>query len=197
MPALANPKHEKFAQLVAAGQDQTDAYRVAASPKTPDNPGVSVRAHLWANKDEISSRIAELRTMISDRVEKVYAEITVDRIAEEWRRIAFLDPRRIVSEEGGLINPKDLPEDVAAAISSIEWTDKGGLKLRFWDKNVALTGLAKWRRMLVEQHEHGRPGEFGLPRQPDEARELLDRIRAEKALAKGAAPVALPGKERA
>ena len=39
--------------------------------------------------------------------------------------------------------------------------------------------------MLVEQHEHGRPGEFGLPRQPDEARELLDRIRAEKALAKG------------
>lgn len=196
MPALPNPKWEKFAQLVANGASQAEAYKTAVSAGIKRVSIDQSASRLMAD-EKVASRIEELQEIAARHIDKAYAEITVDRIAEEWRRIAFLDPRRIVSEEGGLINPKDLPEDVAAAISSIEWTDKGGLKLRFWDKNVALTGLAKWRRMLVEQHEHGRPGEFGLPRQPDEARELLDRIRAEKALAKGAAPVALPGKERA
>lgn len=110
----------------------------------------------------------------------VKAEITVDRTILEYRRIALADIRKAVrwrsdvqiigaDDDGNqirqtgneliLVDSDDLDDDTAAAISEVQLTDKGGLRIKFHSKPQALDGLAKYLRMWVEQHEHtGRGG---------------------------------------
>jgi phage terminase small subunit len=76
-------------------------------------------------------------------------------IAWEYKRIGFSDIRNIFDENGNLINIKDIPDDPAANIASIEvfeeWQGKGAerkyigstKKIKFYDKVNALDKLAK------------------------------------------------------
>lgn len=56
MPRLDNPKHERFAQLVAKGMPSSRAYRAAGYSDV--NTGNA--SHLTAN-DSVASRVAELQ----------------------------------------------------------------------------------------------------------------------------------------
>lgn len=70
MPVLGNPKHERFAQELAKGKTQSDAY-VAAQYR----PSRSAAARLAADVN-ICARVAELSERVALRTELTVAALT-------------------------------------------------------------------------------------------------------------------------
>jgi phage terminase small subunit len=74
------------------------------------------------------------------------AEISVERVLEEYRRIGFSDVRRLLDADGNLLPPANWPDDAAAAVQSIQFIPKAGgvvvTKLKLWPKTDALKQLA-------------------------------------------------------
>ncbi len=67
MPVLDNPKHEKFAQLVAKGKSQAEAY---AKVYGGDIEGVRANAsRLMTSNDNICQRVAEIQQGAASKVE--------------------------------------------------------------------------------------------------------------------------------
>ena len=74
MPTLKNPRHERFAQLLASGKTATDAYEQAGY-KRSDSNGPNL-----ARTDEISGRVAEINGETLERERKIQA-IATERCA--------------------------------------------------------------------------------------------------------------------
>lgn len=72
MPALENPKHERFAQGLAKGKSQAEAY--ADAGYKPSEPNAS---RLTRN-DKVQARVAELQDIGSMR-----AEVTIESLIRE------------------------------------------------------------------------------------------------------------------
>lgn len=70
MPALANAKHERFAQELAKGRTQAEAYATAGY--APSEPNAS---RLTSN-DKVAARVAEILERAATRVEVTVAGIT-------------------------------------------------------------------------------------------------------------------------
>lgn len=77
MPALENPKHERFAQELAKGKTQAEAY--AEAGYKPSEPNAS---RLTSN-DKVKARVAELMNRAAIR-----AEISIAGVTESLLRIA-------------------------------------------------------------------------------------------------------------
>lgn len=72
------------------------------------------------------------------------SDITAERVVQELGRVALFDIRRIFDDEGNLLPVSELPADVAAALSSIEFANgSSGTKYRAHDKNSALVALCR------------------------------------------------------
>ena len=97
MPVLKNARHEAFAQALAKGKTQEEAYALAGY-----KPSRHHASHL-ATKRNVADRVAEIKARVADRAEWSAAE-----------RIAMLD--RIAAD-----NEK---KDPRAAISAIAETNK-------------------------------------------------------------------------
>ena len=76
--------------------------------------------------------------------------VTADRVMMEIARIAFADPRAVMSwgpDGVALRNSSDLSDDEAAAVAEVSetWTDSGGgsRKVKMHDKVAALEKLAR------------------------------------------------------
>ena len=92
-------------------------------------------------------------------------EVKQDRVLLELARIGFASIKDAFDENNNLKEIKDLDDDVAAAISSIEIEDlfdgRGAdrthigytKKIKFWNKNDALNTIAKHLGMLKEKME--------------------------------------------
>ena len=101
-------------------------------------------------KPHIRARIQQLRAEMG----KAF-NISRERIAQEYARIAFSDLRKIFNDDGALKLPKDWDDDTTAAIAGVdtdelfEWIDgaKSRIgdtkKLKMSDKRAALDSLAK------------------------------------------------------
>lgn len=114
-------------------------------------------------KPEIAQAIAVAQ---EERARRTH--VTQDMIIRELARIGFSDLRKMMTDTGALIDPRDWDDDTAAAVSSLEIVtkptrecDEDGEKLvsyihkiKTWDKNSALDKLAKHLGMFVEKHEH-------------------------------------------
>jgi phage terminase small subunit len=72
MPALQNPKHERFAQELAKGKSATDAYVIAGYKLSEQN------AHRLTRNDDVKTRVAE----IVDRG-AIRSEITLASLMQE------------------------------------------------------------------------------------------------------------------
>ena len=115
MPALNDPQHEAFALHVAEGKSKRDA-AVAAGYSEKSASTIGGRL---SKKVEISRRIEELQAQVATAVvEKV--SITVDRLLEEYAKLAFLDIRKAFDSKGCLLPIHELDEETAAAIARIE-----------------------------------------------------------------------------
>ncbi|MDT2024554.1 terminase small subunit [Methylocella sp. CPCC 101449] len=210
MPVLDNPRHELFAQAIAKGASQREAYKSAGYEAGADTV-VDAAASRLLSDVKVKLRIAELLEVAAQA-----AGATAERIAAELSKIAFSDIRKAVqwgkspvdqtsdnADPNGLrIYPVELvpsetiDENTAAAVSEVSLTQTG-IKIKMHDKMAALNSLAKYRGMFIEKHEltgkDGGPIEavgwsnMSLPEKRDFARRfaflLSDGLRASEALA--------------
>lgn len=96
----------------------------------------------------------------SERVE--FIKVTVQRVLEEYSRIAFLDIGDAFEAAGGLKPIHEIPEDIRRAIAGIEVVNyeedgdgKGAIgklhKIKLLDKTKALQDLGKHLGMFIER----------------------------------------------
>lgn len=150
MPSLTNSKHEAFAQALAKGKSQADAY--AEAGYAPSEP----HASRLARNGKVVARVAELAEKSALR-----AELDVARILKELSRVGLSDLRGLFKEDGSIKKPSEWDDDLAAAISSIEVVSKGSgdgpveyvSKVKLWDKNAALEKIGKHFSMFIERQE--------------------------------------------
>lgn len=120
MPALSNPKHERFAQALAKGMTQAEAY--ADAGYKPSEPNAS---RLTSN-DKVQARLAELQERAAVR-----AEITVASITERLLAIATKAEK---SEEAPMLQ--------AARASLMDAAKLNGLVIEKSDHQHKHTGLS-------------------------------------------------------
>lgn len=124
-------------------------------------------AKVKASQKLAKPHIAELvKKALEERRNRV--NLDADRILEEVGRLALSDMRRAFDEHGKLLDPRDWPDDVAAAIASVESAEEGGgkdgrplvmvRKIRAWDKPSALQLAMRHLGMLVDRKEVSGPG---------------------------------------
>lgn len=131
-------QQEVFAQHVAAGKNQAEAYRLAYPGSEKWKPTA-----LWAKasnmmaRDYIQARVKGLQAEASDAVK---VEISV--LLREALRIATSDIAGII-RDGKVLLPDELDAKTRAAVASFEIDEYGRVKYKFWDKNAALEKLFK------------------------------------------------------
>lgn len=76
-------------------------------------------------------------------------DITADRVLVELGRLAFVDVSKAFDENGALLKPHDMPEEVRAALAGVDYAKSGDMVARFTDKTRALELVGKhlgmWR----------------------------------------------------
>lgn len=157
MPVLENPKHERFAQELALGRTQVEAYETAGYKPSDSN------AAKLAGKPEIQERVAEITGKAAER-----AEISKARVLEELAKIGFAnmaDYMRAGKDGDPYLDFSELTRDQAAALVEVTVEDfKDGrgeaardvrrVKFKLADKRAALVDIGKHLGMFVEKHEH-------------------------------------------
>lgn len=152
---LDNARHERFAQELAKGASQVEAYRLAGYAPIEANASRLIR------NDKVATRVAELKLAAAERT-----EITKARVLEELGKIGFSDIRKMFTN-GGLQRIEDLDDDAAACLSSVEVITRrvpgcdrddpeyeNVSKIKLWDKRAALVDIGKHFGMFTEKHEH-------------------------------------------
>lgn len=107
-------------------------------------------ASLILTYPNVIALLNELNQTIKDR-----AIVTKEQIAAEWVKIGFSDVRKLFDSDSRLLEIKEIPDDIAASLSSVEvdqlwgWTIDGRVqigdtkKVKLWDKPKALTALTE------------------------------------------------------
>lgn len=122
MPALPNPKHERFAQCIADGDSTAQAYRSAGfSAKNPQ--AAASGGKRLKSQPQIAARIVEISTRrmhITEQAETIAMHRAVEKLAisrerviTELARLGFADLRRAVKwgrREIALITDEADPE---------------------------------------------------------------------------------------
>lgn len=100
MPALSNPKHERFAQLLVKGKSASEAY-VEAGYSANDGNAIRLKGN-----EKVQSRVAEIQERAAIRV-----EVSVASITERLLRLA--DKGEELAEASGLSVARAAAMDVA------------------------------------------------------------------------------------
>lgn len=87
MPALKNPKHEKFAQACALNVPASVAYREHVSGGKCSDGTAEVTGSTLSNESKVALRIAELRNKVALKAEKSF-DMTKDKWLERLHGIA-------------------------------------------------------------------------------------------------------------
>jgi phage terminase small subunit len=115
------------------------------------------------NADKIGSQLLG-KSRVSTAIQLVTearsrrTEIAADNVVREIARLAFFDPRRLFDVKGKFLPIAKWPDEVAAAISSIEIVKAKGkgkkpdliTKVRFWDKSKNLELLGRHLRIFLD-----------------------------------------------
>lgn len=85
------------------------------------------------------------------------AEWAMERVLQEIQLIGTVDIRRAYDDSGALLSPKDMPEDVARALASVDVSedDDGNVshRIKLIDKLKALELIGKNFGLFVDKHE--------------------------------------------
>lgn len=98
-----------------------------------------------------------LETALKDR--EARTQITQDRVLREFARIAFLDPRKLFSDDGSPLRITDLDDDTAAAVIGLDVATIGNgdvgigevQKIKLADKVQALTQVGRHLGMFNDK----------------------------------------------
>jgi phage terminase small subunit len=142
-----NDRQRKFAdEYLITNSGTKSAIAAGYSPRT-----AKVKASQLLVDEEIEAYIIEKRKDVAKK-----HGVTLDRVIEEYSKIAFFDIREIYDTDGGLISVKQLDDNSAGAIASVksleEWgeDDNGdrtiigtSREVKVFDKIRALQDLGK------------------------------------------------------
>lgn len=104
MPILTNQKHEHFASLVAKGVDREQAYIDAGFSEN----GARTSSHRLLQRDDIQSRVNEIKNKLLDKVQEKAAvdkAWVIDQLIENVK----LGKCETVDEETGKVRVPNLP----------------------------------------------------------------------------------------
>jgi phage terminase small subunit len=167
MPILKNPKHEKYAQLLAKLQSQDAAYAGAGY-----KPNASHASRL-ARNGKVKARVAELVAIGAEK-----AGIEIADVLAELAKIGFanmMDYSRVTDEGEPFIDLSEMTRNQAAAVQQFAIEDfKDGrgedardvrkVTFKLHDKRAALVDIGKHLGMFKELHEHiGKDGAALVP----------------------------------
>lgn len=150
------PMQERFCQEYVKDLNATQAaIRAGYSAATADTQGPRLLGNVG-----VASRVAELQQTVADK-----AGVTALGLLTELRRVAYADMRSIFDADGKLLPIKDLSDDVAATLASVEIERRieghgedaevyHVHKVKRWDKLKAVEMLMKHLNLLVDRTEH-------------------------------------------
>ena len=161
---------ERFCVELAKSGNGSDSYRIAF-PNSKAKPSViNVLASKLMAQGKIKVRIAELRASTVKQ-----NDMDLERWAKEVTRLATVDPRKLMHEDGRIKMPNELDEDTAAAVASFEFDVDGSIKYKFWSKTQALDMAAR-HQGAYEKDNVQRGGLFDhLPREV--VKQIADRLK--------------------
>ncbi len=142
------------------------------------------------------ARRADVAAAIADAIaaRRLRAQLTADRVLQEYARIAFADIRRIADFGSGHLKVHDgslMEDDDAAAIAQVTPAagGKGGVRVKLYDKKSALDAIARHLGLFGAPRTHGQqpPGVTTLvdPRLAAQQARLILRERLAKLVANG------------
>lgn len=137
------PKRERFAQEVARGKSQADAYRIAFNAERMKPDTIHKRASELMADGWVAGRVKELQGLAADEV-----VVDVKALLQEAKRLVFSDIRNIMKPDGTLKLPHELDADTAASVKSFKMDEYGKVEYQFWDKNSAMERLFKHKGLF-------------------------------------------------
>lgn len=161
MPALKNPKHEKFAQAIVDGLKQGDAYEVAGYPRSPS------AASQLANKSEVQVRVQELisekqahASEIGDDLDNLPGELT-----REWLVLTLMKNVQL-AQKVGQIAPANKAVEMLAELIGYSFKKPGGAikpddekpsDESGFDMNKMSEGIGNLGEMLAKREAAAKP----------------------------------------
>lgn len=117
--------------------------------------------------------VAHLQQLMDERAQRT--QVTADRVITEVARLGFADLRRLFDDKGALLPVQEWPDDVAAAIASVEVDElfegfgenrvQVGYtkKVKLWDKGKALEMLGRHLKLWIDRAELSGPNGGPIP----------------------------------
>jgi len=134
-----------YAYFANKGNATEAAIKAGYSKKTASQTASRLLTYV-----NVKNIIKELNETIKER-----AIVTKEQIAAELAKIGFSDIRKVFDENSRLLEIKDIPDDVAACLASVEVDQLWGMtpdgkvqigdtkKVKVWDKLKALAQLTE------------------------------------------------------
>lgn len=132
-----------YAYFNNGGNATQAAVEAGYSPKTATQTASRLLTYV-----NVKTLINSLQEVVKER-----AIVTKEQIAKELYNVGFSDLRKLFDENGKLLNPKEIPDDIASALGSIEVDQLWAMgidgkeqvgetkKVKMWDKLRALSQL--------------------------------------------------------
>jgi hypothetical protein len=138
-------RRRRFVDQYVTGLTSAEAIR-AIGCKSPHARSI---ANKWLRDPDVAEAVDQrTREAMAD------AGVRQMRAMQELYAIATSDPRKVVSKDGKPLSLHELPDDIAACISSVDVEDisingETGVryKYRFWDKVKALDKLGQYLKL--------------------------------------------------
>ncbi len=153
-------KQETFVQGLMKGLTQYAAYKAAYDCGNMLRSTIDEKACLALKVPKVAARYQELKDKLAER-----NMVTIERVVQEYARLAFFDPRKLFNDDGTPKTLGELDDDTAAAIAGLEvseiWEGSGDerqyvgdlKKYKLANKLGALDSIGKHLGMFIERKE--------------------------------------------
>jgi hypothetical protein len=184
MPKLKNKRHEAFALELVKGHSAAQAYRNAYSSETTDEVAYAASSRLLRKFKEIQLRVDEIRAQIlpalNGNLNKPLTESAPRGGSDAKVKAAIIDKAWIISmlARNARIAMGDekikmmiADKNSEAGVKEVEISDRDAAAA---NKALELLGKTAEIRMFVEQHEHGKAGDFSTMTDEQLRREIIN-----------------------
>lgn len=174
------PKQRAFIDEFLKDRNATQAaIRAGYSERTAYSAGSRLLKNV-----EVSSEIERALNRISER-----AELKAAMVLDEIRKLAFANLSKAFSDDGRLLHPKDMPEELKTALSLVESEDifagRGPMRqkigetkrIKLHDKVRALEMLAKHFNLLNGPLELSPAEDTSAPLTPEAVAKIEKRLK--------------------
>jgi len=166
MPKLKNKKHEAFALELVKGHSAAQAYRNAISINASDEVAYAASSRLLNKFGEIRLRVDEISAQILPTLNRTLTDLSPKGGSDAKIKSAIIDKAWIISmlARNARIAMGDekikmmvADKNAETGVKEVEISDRDAAAA---NKALELLGKTSEIRMFVEQHEHGKAGDF-------------------------------------